>query len=112
MFDIKKSYCQLHQDEEIVFACYQCQVMCCSMCANMHIGHTKAYFKDLFVESNYENVEQTPQEVLQQNGSIHHSGNIFFKQDQVVPKGPEKSTRDSADFSKYNRHLLADTSFT
>ena len=29
LFEIKKSYCQLHEEEEIVFACYQCQMMCC-----------------------------------------------------------------------------------
>jgi len=34
--------------------------MCCSMCGNMHKGHTKAFFKDPFIEGNYENVEQTP----------------------------------------------------
>ena len=44
--DIKKSYCSVHLDQEIVFACYQCQKMCCQMCENKHEGHTKAFFKD------------------------------------------------------------------
>lgn len=44
--DIKKSYCSVHHDQEIVFACYQCQKMCCQMCENKHEGHTKAFFKD------------------------------------------------------------------
>jgi hypothetical protein len=44
--DIMKSYCSVHIDQEIVFACYQCQKMCCQMCENKHEGHTKAFFKD------------------------------------------------------------------
>lgn len=79
-FEVKKSYCQIHEGEEIVYACYQCQVMCCSLCAYMHTDHTKAYFKDCFVENNYDNIDQTLQETLQQMGTIHSSGNIFFHQ--------------------------------
>jgi hypothetical protein len=75
--------------------------MCCSLCADMHIGHTKAYFKDLFVEKNYENVDQTPQETLQKIGTIHQSGNVFFRQDQVLPKRPEEAKSNDSSQSPY-----------
>ena len=64
--DIKKSYCSVHLDQEIVFACYQCQKMCCQMCENKHEGHTKAFFKDQYIYTcqNYDNVEQISQQDL------------------------------------------------
>lgn len=43
--------------------------MCCQMCLNMHKGHTKAYFKDPFIEANYSNIDQTQYEVLQLLGT-------------------------------------------
>ena len=64
--DIKKSYCSVHLDQEIVFACYQCQKMCCQMCDNKHDGHTKAFFKDQYIYTcqNYDKVEQISQQDL------------------------------------------------
>jgi len=34
------------------------------MCESMHEGHTKAFFKDPFIDPNYENIEQVPQQTL------------------------------------------------
>lgn len=68
--DAKKSYCAIHKDQEIVFACYQCQKMCCHKCENHHKGHTKAFFKDKFIYSNYDNVEQIDPETLQEKPPI------------------------------------------
>ena len=73
----QKSYCITHKDQEIVFACYQCQKMCCSMCEDKHDGHTKAFFKDQFIYPNYENVEQVPQQIIQQEYAKSESGGYY-----------------------------------
>lgn len=81
------------------------------MCANNHKGHTKAYFKDTFVEENYSNVSQTSTEALQQNGTIHQSGNIFFRQDQALPKpvfDSKKGEFGANEFARFNKILLND----
>lgn len=65
-----KSYCALHHDEEIVFACYQCQKMCCQKCKVNHKGHSLAFFKDDFIYNNYENVDKVNLETLQENPQI------------------------------------------
>ena len=36
------------------------------MCEDKHDGHTKAFFKDQYIYPNYENVEQLPQQIIQQ----------------------------------------------
>lgn len=56
-----KSYCKTHEDSEIVFACYECQAMCCQKCSDKHKSHTIVFFKDNFVYPNYDNVRQVQQ---------------------------------------------------
>ena len=51
-------YCKIHNDEEIVFACYECSDMFCQRCQNSHCNHKIVFFKDSFVYPNYENVRQ------------------------------------------------------
>ena len=55
--------------------------MCCQLCAKDHVGHTKAFFKDTYIESNFSNVKQTPIETLQQLGTVNRTSNMFFSND-------------------------------
>ena len=52
------------------------------MCESMHEGHTKAFFKDPYIEPNYENIQQVSQQQLSKQGTTHNSGNVFMSSAQ------------------------------
>jgi len=58
--DASKSYCKCkgHDSCEIVFACYECSDTYCYKCLDAHRSHTLIFFKDAYLVSNYENVNQ------------------------------------------------------
>ena len=63
----------------------------------MHEGHTKAFFKDPYIEPNYENIQQVSQQQLSKQGTTHNSGNVFMSatQNSAVAKPSNKDTTTS-----------------
>ena len=55
-----KSYCkvQSHENEEIVFACYECSDTFCKRCVYAHRTHTVIFFKDPYLSANFSEVTQ------------------------------------------------------
>ena len=55
-----KSYCkvQSHDNEEIVFACYECSDTFCKRCVYAHRSHTVIFFKDPYLSANFSEVTQ------------------------------------------------------
>ena len=77
--------------------------MCCSICEAEHESHTKAFFKDPFIEPNYSNVEQVHTQVLiaeaTQSASLLQSSSSADKKDALQPNfevyvGTDKASQD------------------
>lgn len=53
-----KSCCKMksHEQQEIVFACYECKDTYCYLCLDAHRSHTLIYFKDAHMVLNYNHI--------------------------------------------------------
>lgn len=70
----------------------------------MHEGHTKAFFKDPYIEPNYENIQQVSQQQLSKQGTAHKSGNAFMSaaQNSTIGKLSNKEAATVPEEGKQN----------